>query len=142
MPEILGIPVRYDPKLRVVSEARGVGRWREVVIGPDFPFFPGREQQALLLHEAGHHQHGHIGERLRRLWLIVVRPAAFADLCCRQELQADRFTAACGYGPDLIRAFGRLVVRKPTTRTERFLARMHPPLAQRIAVVAETLPNG
>lgn len=127
-PEILGIPVRYDPKFKGISDSRGLGRRKIIVVGPVFTRFPPKEQAAILLHEAGHCRLRHLEKRIARLWMILWSPRRLAALCVAQELEADRFAAAHGHGPDLARAFARLgSVDTP----------LHPPLAIRIARLAE-----
>lgn len=123
----LGIPVLYDEKLPLISESRGVWRWKKIVVGPAFLAFPPREQQAMLLHEVGHCKLRHLERRCLAALVLLFWPPALGRYCQRQEFQADRFAAACGYGPDLARAFLRLraVPASP----------LHPPLAQRIAAL-------
>jgi hypothetical protein len=104
----LGVPVRYDPRSRMISEARGILFWKEIVVGPEFFRFTSREQQALLLHEVGHCKMKHLEKRLARLWLALWNPKRLADYCIAQELEADRFAAACGYRQELIMVFSRM----------------------------------
>lgn len=128
----LGIPVRYDPTAKFIVDSRGLWRWQQIVTGPTFFQLPPREQAAFMLHEAGHCKLGHvrklgwfIARNPRRLavflWLAVCAKsqdeffAAVANVLPEiavyrkaQEFQADRFAADCGYGADLIRAFGRI----------------------------------
>lgn len=117
----LGIPVRYDPGMREISEARGLWRWREIVVGPKFTAFPPREGQAFLLHEAAHCKMRHLEKRL--LWMLLT-PWRIARVCRAQEFEADRFVWHCGYGPDLARGFARILPTKSP---------LHPPLHERIA---------
>lgn len=119
-PAVLGIPVRFDARLRVISDSRGLWRWKEIVIGPAFTGFPPREQQAILLHEAGHCKLRHLEARLSAM---LFAPWTLFALCRTQEFAADRFAAECGYGPDLARAFLR--VKAPDFP-------LHPPLPERI----------
>lgn len=91
-----------------ICESRGIWRWTEIVVGRAFDYFSSREQQAILLHEAGHIKLHHGAQRIRWLWLVLFSPRRFADLCVEQEFQADRFAANCGYGSDLASALSRL----------------------------------
>ena len=120
----LGIPVRFDAKYTGILDSRGLWRWKKIFVGPAFLAFPPREQQALLLHEVGHCKLKHLEKRLRSLWLLFWRPRALAVLCRAQELEADRFAAACGYGAELAEAFRRMKhVDSP----------LHPHISERIA---------
>jgi Zn-dependent protease with chaperone function len=104
----LGIKVRYDGKARIISDSRGIWRWKEIVVGPDFLRFPPAEQQALLLHEVAHCKLRHLEKRLQKLWLLLWRPSRLFALCKEQEFEADRFVAAMGFGHTLAQAFGRI----------------------------------
>ena len=115
---VLGIPIVYKPKLKKIAESRGIGPWKKICIGPSFFGFPPREQQAILLHEVGHCKLKHLEKRLANLWLIF-RPALLAELCKRQEFEADRYAAGCGYGADLARAFLRLKVEPHPLQPDR-----------------------
>lgn len=128
-PDCLGIPVRFDPRMRGISNSRGVGRWKAIFVGSAFGQFPPREQAAILLHEAGHCKLRHLEQRLKRLHWAFWKPHVLAAFCAAQEFEADRFAAGCGYGADLARAFSRL----QGTDTP-----LHPPMAERIARLAET----
>lgn len=109
--------------MSLISDSRGLLRWKKIVVGPEFLQFPPREQQAILLHEVGHCKLRHLEKRLLALWRIF-SPRRLAELCIRQEFEADRFAHGCGYGPDLARAFQR--VRASDSP-------LHPPIAERIA---------
>lgn len=132
----LGIQVIYDPLLGAISDSRGVWRWKKIVVGRQFFGFPPREQGAILLHEAGHCKLGHVARlqffiarsprRLLKLLFFSIRSSfagdgvrafhaalalALPDLAeyrKKQELQADRYAAGCGYGHDLARALARM----------------------------------
>jgi len=120
---ILGIPLRYDPNMKTIAESRGLWPFKAVYLGPQLPCFPPREQQAFLLHEAGHCMLFHLEKRIANLWRLVWPPAFFRYLRM-QELQADRFVAHCGYGEDLARGFERII---PTQSV------FHPPISERVA---------
>lgn len=128
----LGIPIRYDSKTKVIVDSGGLWRWQNIVVGPTFFRLAPREQAAFLLHEAGHCKLNH---HAKLLWFILRSPqrilrflrcalsargeAEFFKAVARrlpevaalrhaQEFEADRFAAGCGYGPDLVSAFGRI----------------------------------
>jgi hypothetical protein len=115
----LGIPVRYDPAARAICDSRGLGRWQEIVIGPQFLRFPPAEQQAMLLHEAGHCKMLHVKRRL----FALLTPWKLRAICREQEFEADRFVRAIGYGAELARAFSRMREQESP---------LHPPLTERI----------
>ena len=48
--KFLGIPLRFDRRIRCLAEARGVLWRRYIAVGADFLTLPKREQQAILLH--------------------------------------------------------------------------------------------
>ena len=50
----MGIPVRYDAALAVLSDSRGIGPWKKIVVGPTFHLLTERQKGAVLLHEVGH----------------------------------------------------------------------------------------
>lgn len=122
--DCLGIPVRFSRRLRVISDSRGIWRWKRIVVGPSFLSFPPREQQAILLHEVAHCKLRHLEERLKSLWKLIFGPSELFALCREQEFQADRFVAACGFGPELVQAFLRVGPRPADP--------IHPPLQERI----------
>lgn len=97
----LGIPVRYDPSLRVISDSRGVWPFKRIVVGPAIQNFTREEGQAILMHEAGHCKLFHLEKRLARLWMLV-RPQMLGDYCKRQEYQADYFVVQLGRGRELV----------------------------------------
>lgn len=121
----LGIEVRFDPKARVVSDSRGLWRWKKIVVGPDFLRLPPAEQQAILVHEVGHCKMRHLEKRIASLWLLLWSPTRLIQLCHEQEFQADRYAAGCGYGSALAQALGRF----HSTGSGFW----HPALAERIA---------
>lgn len=122
----MGIRVVYDPGMtEPISDSRGVFRWKRIFIGPTLRAFPPREQAALLIHEAGHCKLKHLEWRILWAFLLIFWPPALAAYCRKQEFQADLFTAHCGYGPDLARAFMRLRGSSGGP--------LHPPIEERIA---------
>jgi len=105
----LGVPVRYDPQAKMISDSRGLWRWKKIVVGPMFWInFDEREKQAILLHEAGHCKMFHLEKRILRLPLMLVRPSFVASYCRAQEFAADQFAAGCGYAQDLARALSKI----------------------------------
>ena len=119
----MGVPVSYDEKAKFISDSRGVGRWKKVVVGPLFLKFPWPEQQAILLHEVGHCKLFHVEHRIGKLWLLLWKPSKLRQLCIDQEHAADAFVRSCGYGAELARAFSRI------SPEAHFL---HPPASERI----------
>lgn len=103
----LGIPVRFDERMQIISDSRGIGPWKEIVVGPAFMQFGSREKTALLLHEAAHCKMRHVEKRLLRFWMVFWPPALFR-YCREQEYAADRFVRELGFGPDLARVFARI----------------------------------
>jgi Zn-dependent protease with chaperone function len=120
----MGVRVDYDQKAKFISDSRGIGRWKKVVVGPLFMQFPPREQQAILLHEVAHCKLFHVEHRLKNLWLLFWRPSSLRQLCIDQEHEADAFVRSCGFGTDLALAFSKLRL------TEHLL---HPSTSERIA---------
>lgn len=130
----LGIPVIYDPTLTEIAHSRGFLFWKTIVIGPLFTAFAAREQQAILLHEAGHCKLWHAERclwpllraillhpalalaaalqrdpvRTEMLWSEWIERSGIAELRRAQEYQADYYAAQCGYGADLARAYSRV----------------------------------
>jgi Zn-dependent protease with chaperone function len=104
----LGVPVRYNPKLKFISESRGLWPFKRIVVGPGIRAFAEREQQAILLHEVGHCKMFHLEKRILRVLTAFFRPSVIIAYCHAQEFSADEFVAHCGYGLELARAFTRL----------------------------------
>jgi len=97
----LGIPIRYDPNAKVISDSRGIWPFKRVVIGPAIRNFTNDEAQAILMHELGHCKLFHLEKRLLRLWMIF-RPKRLAAYCKKQEHQADYFVVQLGRGRELV----------------------------------------
>ena len=104
----LGIPIRYDPSAKMISDSRGLWPFKKIVVGPALRAFPEREQQAILLHEVGHCKMFHLEKRLLRVVTSLFRPRLIAAYCQAQEFAADQFAAGCGYGMELASAFTRI----------------------------------
>lgn len=121
LPLCMGFPVRFDPKARFICKSLGIGRWREIVVGPNWTAFPPAERAAMLVHEVGHLQQRHLEQRLRRL--LTFRWRNLLAFCAMQEFEADRFAAQRGYGPALAAALSRM--RDVSTT-------FHPPVAVRV----------
>ncbi len=133
----LGVPVEFDEKMRdIVSEARGLWRWKKIVIGPSIQIFSPSEREAILLHEVAHCKARHLERRIGALWLLLVNPRRLARLCLEQEFEADSFVAACGKGPALASAFLRLQAHG----RESSSSALHPSLAERIERLSRTPP--
>lgn len=108
LPPILGIPVRYDPRMARLSDSRGLGPWKRITVGPAWLALTDREKGAILLHEAGHVKLRHLEKRIARLWLLLWRPSRLAEYCRAQEHEADAYAALCGYGLELAMIFSRM----------------------------------
>ena len=133
----LGLPVEFDEKMcDIVSEARGVWRWKKIVVGPSIAIFPPSEREAILLHEVAHCKGRHLERRIGALWLLLVSPRRLARLCVEQEFEADSFVAACGKGPALASAFIRLQANGRASSSSV----LHPSLAERIDRLSRTPP--
>ncbi len=133
----LGIPVEFDEKMRdIVSEARGVWRWKKIVVGPSIAVFPPSEREAILLHEVAHCKARHLERRIGALWLLLVNPRRLARLCIEQEFEADSFVVASGKGPELASAFLRLQAHGRASSSSA----LHPSLAERIERLSHTPP--
>lgn len=122
----MGYPVRYDPKCKYVSVARGYWRWKRIDIGPAFLQLSDREKGACLLHEAGHCTLRHAEKRILNAWLILFGVKRLLAYWHAQELEADRYAAACGYGMDMVQFLSRF------TRPQRW-PMTHPEPRERIA---------
>lgn len=118
--KILGIPIHYDEKARIISDSRGLWPFKRIVVGPAFWRFGPREMQAILLHEVAHCKLFHLERRLLR---AIFFPGSIKEFCFAQEFQADNFVALTGYGKDLASVFSKV------KQTEQIL---HPPTAERI----------
>jgi hypothetical protein len=133
----LGVPVEFDEKMRdVVSEARGLWRWKKIVIGPSVRIFSPAELEAILLHEVGHCKARHLERRIAALWLLFFNPKRLRRLCVEQEFEADSFVAMCGKGPALASAFMRLQAHG----RESSSSALHPSLEERIKRLSLTQP--
>lgn len=123
--KVLDIPLVYDDRLALISDSRGVWPFKRIVVGPAFNRLTPREQQAVVLHEAGHCKLYHLEKRLVMLWLAAFSPRRLIAMCHEQEYAADRFAAAAGYGLDLVSLFNKM-------REAEQEVSFHPPLASRI----------
>ena len=106
--KVMGIPVYYDERMTNISSFTGLSRWKRIKVGPLFWKLTNREQQAVLLHEAGHCQLDHLQKRILWAWLALVYPKKLMEICHEQEYQADQFAAAAGYRLDLVSFFNKL----------------------------------
>lgn len=130
----MGVPVRFDANLAVLSHAKGIWPWKMIEVGPGFLTLSLRQKHAVLLHEVGHCKFLHTERillytllRPRLAWQLVrVSIAAarrfkaetpesiawfqleleraspgIAAYRQMQEVQADAYAKACGYGQEL-----------------------------------------
>lgn len=118
----LGIPVHFDPSLRVLCDSRGIWPFKRIVVGPAIRMFTQRETEAILMHEVGHCKLFHLEKRLLNLWKIIA-PQELAEYCRNQEYQADNFVCQLGKGRELLSAFNKIVSAGST---------LHPDMASRI----------
>lgn len=122
LPPCLGIRVIYDPAMEIVSDSRGLLRWKRIYVGPSFFKLRPEESSAVLAHEAGHCHLKHLEKRLLRLWMLAF-PSRMLALIHEHEYEADAFAARAGFGAQLRAFFARL---PPSTNI------LHPPLQSRI----------
>jgi len=127
--EICGIPVCYSEFHTGSAEARGFFWNRYILIGPHFMRDGHRVQRAVLLHEAKHCQAWHLEKRIACL-IAIAAPLAFLPLrivavalavgalyfaaaafARKNELDADAFVVAEGYGVDLLEWLKRQMPR-------------------------------
>jgi Zn-dependent protease with chaperone function len=95
---ICGVPVRFDPENRHVADARGLWPRKWIAVGTKWLTLPFAEQEAVLLHEAGHALKLHLEVRL--LLLPFFWTAWMASIAKKQELAADAFAVKhdAGFG--------------------------------------------
>lgn len=127
---VMGVPVCFDPKMSGISETRGLGPWKKIVVGPQFSRIDARQQAAILVHEVGHIRLNHLAKRIGYALLNFWRPAAIWRYCRMQELQADAFVVGCGYGRDFA-LFCALMNQAESAS--------HPSSAERISAIGENL---
>lgn len=115
-----------DGPLSFYAETVGFAFWKHIRTGAAFDELPELEAHAIVMHEAGHIRHWHIERRL--LWILSGRvlwnPEGFFAACARQELEADDYAAAHGYGLALASFLSKL----PDTPQDGY-----PPVHERIA---------
>jgi hypothetical protein len=100
--DILGIPIRFDANYKGLADSRGLWRWKSIVIGVQFLMLGPAHKLAVLYHEACHCLRHHMEKRVIALPMLFIRPAFSMRLCAEQEMEADAFAAANGYGKDLL----------------------------------------
>jgi hypothetical protein len=104
----LGIRIVVDMDSDAMAEARGMLWWKKIVVGRAFFNLTLLEQNAVLSHEAGHILRHHFLRRLLALPLLFLRPALAQSIAVKHELEADRFCAERGLGPELLCVLGKL----------------------------------
>lgn len=92
--------LRGEGPLSFYAETAGFLFWKHIRTGAALESLPEDEAHAIVMHEIGHIRHWHVEKRL--IWILSGRalwnPEAFFALCARQELEADDYAAAHGYG--------------------------------------------
>jgi Zn-dependent protease with chaperone function len=117
--DILGVPVRFSQHHPGIADARGLLRWKRVVVGPRWLSLDPNTRQGILFHEVAHCLHYDLEKRLLLMaltalpalflpWKILLIVAAIAlmsgisFLCgIEQEMSADDFAAKHGHGEAL-----------------------------------------
>ena len=102
-----GFPVRFDPETKELAHAREFQR--DIVVGKNWFRLTGEQQWATLLHEAGHLHHRHFWKRM--LWLPLFFTKAADRFCQMQELEADEFVVAHGYGLAFLSLLARVAFK-------------------------------
>lgn len=144
-----GVPVIYDEN--TVHLARAVGMWpkKRIVVGPAWWKLTEDEQLAVLYHELGHCRGFHFEKRAGLLCLVIapilivfpwpMTVAVVVSLLAWEfvtwiarghELEADRFSAARGYGAAMSTYLRRPESRRPDSE-------FYPSHADRLAALAE-----
>ena len=85
-----------------VAASSGIFFWKRIEIGKRFYSLPDHIKKAVIAHELGHCVKFHI--EIRIICFIFCFPALLW-LCRKQELEADRFAAECGFAEELIEYF-------------------------------------
>lgn len=86
-----------NTKGNYIARTVGFFRWKSIQCGKGFNGLNERQQQAILLHEFGHCDLGHMEQRL--WWAITFRWLDMDWLkaaCHKQEFEADEFSAKRG----------------------------------------------
>lgn len=81
------------------AEARGILWWKRIEITPKFFRLSGAQQQAVLLHEAGHLKRRHNEKRI--LLAPFCKIPFFRRIAWRHEMEADELAVRTGYGREL-----------------------------------------
>ncbi len=121
LPNVLGIPIRFDPYETNTAMAHGPWWNRYITVSPKWLELDQRTQYAIVLHEAKHCRSWHKEQRalgflilclplLLMPWRVSVGIAlsfilfsVIEEWFARQELDADQFAAEQGYGLELLR---------------------------------------
>jgi Zn-dependent protease with chaperone function len=137
-----GFPVVFDRTAESVARAVGIWPAKRIAVGPLFFMLRADEKQAVLLHEVRHCTRLHMEKRVlwfplsiivMGLWWLVDRVShgcawTLKAITHHQELEADAFTVAQGYGEAMMRflsRFGESVTTNDPfypTREERLAA--------------------
>ncbi len=105
---IHGIGVYFERDLPRIADARGFWPFRKfIVVGLAWIRLPYRQRIAVLHHEAEHCRKRHMEKRLLLLPLLFAAPRFVRNVCRAQEIEADKFAAANGFGLDLARLLER-----------------------------------
>lgn len=143
--KIVGLPVRFDPKLTGIAFARGLWPLKNVVVGPAWFRLSGPEQEATLAHEAGHCRLFHFE---RRLLLLPFSWCGWAQAIARRhELDADAFAVRAGHGAGMLqlmlRAFSaeslRAQRREAPTPEQLLERKLMPSAADRLRNISRVL---
>lgn len=97
----LGYRVLFTTDRSVFAEARGIWRWKYILVGVGWNVLPYEEQIAALLHEARHCQLFHMEQRILLLPFCWMKWAQ--RIAQRQELACDAFAHANGFGHEMLR---------------------------------------
>ena len=100
MSELFGLPIVYNPAAKGFAYARGFWPFKRIEVGPAWFALGDRERVAVLMHEAKHCLSLHLEKR------VVLIPFFWTEFAAhyaeRQELEADAFAVAQGYGVELL----------------------------------------
>lgn len=107
--------------------ALSIGPFKRIFVGPAFFKLPVEQQMAVYYHEKGHCDGHHLEWRIL---CALLNPFALTYICRKQELWADRYAWAHGFGPALIDFLNR---------TPRKAGWFHPPTETRVARVTRYL---
>lgn len=111
--QICGIPVEFDHRAIHFAEARGIWPFRKrIVVGPHWYELEAEERIAVLYHEAGHCLSCHMEKRALMFPLFLIVPWVVCRWARNQEIEADWFAAANGFGLQLARIINKVQAPK------------------------------